>query len=166
MLFPGQSFPGFIDSADIFGTAAGAEFTLGNTAAVVPQRIMDLRYGAVDLLKRAIWQEVLAADFAPEGDLTLKRREVFHADAENLGVDRIQSQFDQVGQDFQRMAVGVHEDLLACAMGDIDVVFVHGLEDFTPDARRNQQCLLCAPVVHEIHIAGHPSHSGPGDFVS
>ena len=81
-----QPIPGFIDLPHVFRLAAGAEFALGDAAAVGPERVLHLRNGALDVLGSAVGQQMLAVDLAPEGDPYLERREVFHADAEDLGV--------------------------------------------------------------------------------
>jgi len=104
-------------------------------------------------------EKVLAVDLAPERDPAGIGGQMLHAHAEQLRVDGVEPELEQVGIDGEGVAVGMHEDLLARPVRNLDVVAVKRLEDLTPDGRVDQQRVLRPPVVHEIqrvHVGCRP----------
>ena len=111
---------------------------------------------------------MLAIDFAPEGDFSFKLLKLVHAHTEDLCVEGVQSQVNEPGNDFQGVAVGVHEHFLAVLMGDVEIIPVHGLKVSIPELGADEQRLLGAPIVHDaqaVHVGLRPLCQQPAVVV-
>ena len=146
--------PFIVDGFDVFGAVAFAPEALADDAGAVvgEEGVGDAADGLADLLRGGGGEEGLAVDLAPEADAAGELfGEVFDGHAEELGVDGVDADLDEIGDDVGDISVGVHEDELAVVAGEIAVVFVEGLEEGAPQVGVDQEGLLRAPVVDDVH---------------
>ena len=121
---------------------------------------MDFANGPGDLGRRREGEEVLAVDLAPKRDPAPEfRGQRLEPHAEDLGVQGMDAELNEVGNDVEDVAVGMEEDVFPVAAGNGDIVPIKRFENLPPERRRDQERGLGAPIVHDaqrVHLRPGP----------
>jgi len=83
-LWTERAFPGLENGVYILGPSPGAELTLGDAPAVLPEILPDAAYRGFDVTGRPFGEKMLAVYLPPEGELSPELLEVLHTHAEDL----------------------------------------------------------------------------------
>ena len=86
-----QGLPGLKDSANVLRPATSTKFSLGDTAAVLPKRPVDLLYGLFLRFDRFVNLQMLPVNLAPKCVLSPERSQLVNVDVKDVSVDSIQT---------------------------------------------------------------------------